>query len=136
MPRRLASAWTSSGGVAHSGSPSADWTPSLATADAVEWQCRSTRLVVWLFSLIATRRFAELCRAFVTFRVTTSDAGVNADPGAPGQGSAGAKAAAVATRLYPAPMHAIRVIRAAAGDSAGARISPASRTSRSDPSNA
>ena len=53
IPRRLARAWTSSGGVAHSGRPSAFWTPSLATAEAVEWQCRSTRLVVVFASLIA-----------------------------------------------------------------------------------
>src|SRR5918992_578700 len=49
-------------------------------------------------------------------------------------GSNGASAAAVATRLWPAPRLAISAIRAAAGESAGARISPASRTSRSPPS--
>jgi hypothetical protein len=32
--------------VAHSGSPSARWTPSLETCEAVEWQCMSTRVVV------------------------------------------------------------------------------------------
>ena len=45
IPRRRASAWTSAGGVAHSGRPSACWTPSLATAEAVEWQCRSTLVI-------------------------------------------------------------------------------------------
>ena len=45
MPRRLASAYTCSGGVAHSGNPSARWTPSFETSEADEWQCRSARLM-------------------------------------------------------------------------------------------
>ncbi len=31
-------------GVAHSGSPSARWTPSRERSDAVEWQCKSARV--------------------------------------------------------------------------------------------
>src|SRR5271156_2873110 len=46
MPRRLASSYTSSGRVAHSGRPSDRWTPSLESCDAGEWTCRSA-LLVW-----------------------------------------------------------------------------------------
>src|ERR1700742_3058274 len=45
MPRASASSRTYCGGVAHSGSPSARWTPSFDSCEAVEWQCRSARLI-------------------------------------------------------------------------------------------
>ena len=48
-------------------------------------------------------------------------------------GSSAANTAAVATREWPAPRLARSVIRAAAGESAGAQIRPAVRTSRSAP---
>ena len=67
-PARLASAWTSSGGVAHSGRPRALWTPSLATADAEEWQCRSTRLVVSMSVCIIEHKTPLQRAAFVTVR--------------------------------------------------------------------
>jgi hypothetical protein len=35
--------------VAHSGRPSARWTPSFESCEAVEWQCRSALLVARMF---------------------------------------------------------------------------------------
>jgi hypothetical protein len=37
------------GRVAHSGRPSARWTPSFESCEAVEWQCRSALLVARMF---------------------------------------------------------------------------------------
>jgi hypothetical protein len=50
-----------SGGVAHSGRPSARWTPRRESCEAVEWTCRSALVVM-------ARRITPLCSDFVTVR--------------------------------------------------------------------
>src|SRR4051812_31149956 len=86
MPRRLASSWTSCGGVAHSGRPRARWTPSLDSCDAVEWQCRSARLTSgvigapWSMFCIGLREGTFACNgpSPVTIRQLVCDGSVKA----------------------------------------------------------